>query len=59
LASPYGHLGQTDETREQWTEALRINPKCSLEQKREAVSFANPADFNKIIQGLRKAGLPP
>jgi hypothetical protein len=34
------------------------NPAYSLEHRRKVVPFKNPEDFEKVIDGLRKAGLP-
>jgi tetratricopeptide (TPR) repeat protein len=58
LAATLGELGQMDEARAHWDEALRVNPSYSLEQKRKVLPFADPADFEKLVAGLRKAGLP-
>ncbi len=58
LAASYGHLGRTEEARAEWAEALRVNPDYSLDHKRHILPFKNPADFEKIVSGLRKAGLP-
>ena len=58
LAASYGHLGRTKEARDEWAEVLRINPNYSLEHRRRVLPFKNPADFDKIMNGLRKAGVP-
>ena len=57
LAACYGHLGQFDEARRWWAEVLRINPAYSLEQRRKVLPFKNPADFEPVVDGLRKAGI--
>jgi TolB-like protein len=57
LAATYGHLGQADKGTEMWREALRINPKYSLERKRRILPYKNPADFERIVEGLRLVGL--
>ncbi|MCZ6451123.1 MAG: hypothetical protein O6918_09735 [Deltaproteobacteria bacterium] len=54
----YGHLGRTKEARDEWAEVLRINPDYSLEHRRRVLPFKNPDDFDKIMNGLRKAGVP-
>ena len=57
LAASYGQLGRIDEAREAWQEALRVNPNYSLEQRRKVLPYKNPADFELVVEGLRKAGL--
>ena len=57
LASCYGHLGRPDECRRAWEEALRINPKFSIERRRRVLPFRNPEDYERRVEGLRKAGL--
>jgi hypothetical protein len=37
---------------------LRVNPGYSLEQRRRALPYKNPDDFERFAEGLRKAGLP-
>jgi len=57
LAASFGHLGRTDEARAQWQEVFRINPDYSLEHRRKVLPYKNPADFELVVQGLRKAGI--
>nr|WP_206683525.1 adenylate/guanylate cyclase domain-containing protein [Rhizobium changzhiense] len=57
LASCYGHLGRPEESRQAWEKALRINPDFSVERRRRILPFRNPEDFNRRVEGLRKAGL--
>ena len=58
LAATYGHLGRVDDARAQWADALAVNPNFSLEQRRQVLPYKDPADFEHILDGLRKAGLP-
>ena len=58
LASCYGHLGRIEESRKAWTAALRIDPNYSIERRRRILPFRNPEDFERRVEGLRKAGLP-
>lgn len=58
LAASYGHLGRRDEAQREWSEALRINPTYSLEDRRQVLPYRDPADFDRMVDGLRKAGLP-
>jgi tetratricopeptide (TPR) repeat protein len=57
LAACYGHLGRTEEARAEWQEVFRVNPDHSLEYRRTVLPFKNPGDFEKIVDGLRKAGV--
>lgn len=57
LASCYGYLDRGDEARIAWQEALRANPAYSLEQKRRVLPYKDPAEFEKIVDGLRRAGV--
>ncbi len=57
LASVYGHMGKTEESRAQWAEVLQINPDYSLEHRRRTLPYTNPENFEHIIDGLRKAGV--
>ena len=57
LAACYGHLGQLDEAKTQWAEAFRINPEYSLEHRMKVLPYKDPTDFDRVVEGLRKAGL--
>jgi adenylate cyclase len=58
LASCYGHLGRAEEARTLWQDALRVSPGYSLEHRRRVLPYKDPADFEHVVDGLRKAGLP-
>jgi adenylate cyclase len=57
LASCYGHLGRMEEARRVWAEMLKINPDFSLEQRARVLPYKDPRDFQRIADGLAKAGL--
>jgi adenylate cyclase len=57
LAACYGHLGRAEDARAEWEEALRINPHYSIEHRRQILPYKNPADFERVVDGLRKAGI--
>jgi adenylate cyclase len=57
LAASYGHLGRGDEAKKEWQELLRVNPDYSVEHRRKALPYKNPADFELFVDGLRKASL--
>ncbi len=57
LAACYGQLGRFEEARVEWQDVFRINPDYSLEHRRTVLPYKNPADFELVVDGLRKAGL--
>jgi adenylate cyclase len=59
LAAAYGHVGLFEEARTQWDEAHKINPDYSLDHRRKILPYKESADFERIVEGLRKVGLPP
>ena len=58
LAACYGHLGRIAESRAAWAEVMRIAPDFSIERRRRILPFRNPDDFERRVEGMRKAGLP-
>ena len=58
LASCYGHLGRADDARKTWAELLEVNPEFSLMQSARVLPYKDPSDFQRIAEGLAKAGLP-
>ena len=58
LAACYGHLGRIAESRAAWAEVMRIAPNFSIERRRRILPFKNPDEFERRIEGMRKAGLP-
>ena len=59
LAASYGHLNRIAEARFEWAEALRVNPRYSLDHRNQILPYRNPHDLNRLTEGLRKANLPP
>jgi TolB-like protein/class 3 adenylate cyclase len=57
LAASYGHLGRIEEGRAAWQELRRVNPAYSLEQRRQVLPYKNPADFDRIVEGIQKLGV--
>ena len=57
LAASYGHLGRFEEARDAWSDLLRVNPNYSLDYRRKILPYKNPADFERVVEGLRKAGI--
>jgi adenylate cyclase len=59
LASALGRLGRVEEARQIWRELMEINPRYSYVEHIDRLPFKNPADAERIFEGLRKAGLAP
>lgn len=57
IAACCGHLGRLDEARSAWAEARRLEPGYSVEERRRILPFRDPADFERRIEGMRRAGL--
>jgi len=57
LAATLGHLGELDEAQKVWAE-LKAMRDYSFAGHMARLPFTNPADKNRIIDGLAKAGLP-
>ena len=57
LASALGHLGQIEEARRVWQELKEINPKYSFEEHLSRLPFKNPADGQRMAEGLKLAGI--
>jgi len=58
LASTLGHLGRAEEARRIWQELKEVNPRYSLEDHMGRLPFKDPADAQRMAEGVRKAGLP-
>jgi adenylate cyclase len=58
LAACYGHLGRTADARAAWAELLKVNPDFSLPQRARVLPYKHASDFQRITEGLAKAGLP-
>ncbi len=57
LASCYGHLGRAEEARAVWAEMLTINPDFSLAQCERVLPYKDARDFQRVAEGLARAGL--
>jgi len=58
LAMTYVWLGQEEEARNHAAEVLKIDPKVSLERYAKRLPWKNKTDIDRVIDALRKAGLP-
>ena len=57
LAACYAELGRLEEARAEMAEALQLNPNYSLESTRQRTPYKDPADLDRFLTALRKAGL--
>ena len=57
LVATYGHLGRIDEARAALEHLLRLMPNLTVESSRNQVPWQRPADMERYLNGLRKAGL--
>jgi adenylate cyclase len=58
LASCHGHLGRFEEARAAWAEMLNVSPEFSLAQRERVMPYKDAREFQRIVEGLKKAGLP-
>jgi adenylate cyclase len=57
LAISYSELGREEEARAEAAEILRLSPNYSLDVVRQTWPYKNPADMERTLAALRKAGL--
>jgi adenylate cyclase len=57
LAVAYTELGRDADARAEVRELLRISPGASLDRFRATEAYKNPADTERFMSGLEKAGL--
>jgi adenylate cyclase len=41
-----------------WAELMQVNPDFSFAQRERVLPYKDPRDFQRIADGLAKAGLP-
>ena len=57
LAAVYSELGKEAEARAEAAEVLRLNPRFSLEVHRQREPLKDPAQLERQLAALRRAGL--
>ncbi len=57
LTLVYSQMGRLEEAQAQAAQVLRLNPKFSLERYAKTIRYKNPADVDRSLDALRKAGL--
>ncbi len=58
LACTYAQLGREDEAKHYVDELLRLIPRYSLRALRKNPMFVQPEHIDKLVEGMRLAGLP-
>jgi adenylate cyclase len=58
LAAAYAHLGKQHEAHLAAAEVLHLLPAFSAASFVKSAVYLNPADQERLLSGLRKAGLP-
>jgi adenylate cyclase len=56
--APSGRQGRTEDARAAWQGFLGVNPGFSLTQRSQVLPYKDSSDFDRIVEGLAKAGLP-
>ncbi|WOS63449.1 adenylate/guanylate cyclase domain-containing protein [Sinorhizobium fredii] len=57
LACLYGRIGRHEEARRYWREVLEVNPNFSVDHLRRALPYRNPNLLDRLVDGLREAGV--
>ena len=57
LTAVLGHRGNESEAHAAMADLRRLRPDFSVDDIRHGLPFRNPADFDRVVAGLRKAGL--
>ena len=58
LAAAYAQLGRMEEAKAEAAEALRMDPGCSVQRVAQRLPLKDPAALARLVDGMRKAGLP-
>jgi adenylate cyclase len=58
LACLYARTGRYEEARRYWRETLEVNPIFSVEHLRRSLPYRDPAEFDRLVAGLREADIP-
>ena len=58
LTSTYAQAGKMEEARATAKKLLKLVPRYSLKIPKRVLTYKDPADKQRVIENLRKAGLP-
>ncbi|WP_157017850.1 adenylate/guanylate cyclase domain-containing protein [Mesorhizobium xinjiangense] len=57
LACLCGLTGRTEEAKRYWQETLQVNPDFSVKRMKAILPYRDPDQFDRVADGLRKAGI--
>ncbi|RVK39636.1 adenylate/guanylate cyclase domain-containing protein [Sinorhizobium meliloti] len=57
LACLYGRTGRHEEARGYWREVLGVNPSFSVDHLRRSLPYQDPHLMDRLVEGLREAGV--
>ncbi|MBB4184397.1 adenylate cyclase [Sinorhizobium terangae] len=57
LACLYGRVGRHEEARRYWREVLEVNSNFSIDHLKRALPYRDPDLFDRLVGGLREAGV--
>jgi adenylate cyclase len=57
LACLYGLTGRHEKSRRYWQETLEVNPKFTIDHLRRTLPYKDPAQLDRLLEGLRSAGV--
>jgi adenylate cyclase len=57
LACLYGRTGRHEEARRYWQETLEVNPNFSVGHLKQVLPYRDPDTLDRLVDGLRQAGI--
>jgi adenylate cyclase len=57
LACLYGSTARHEEARRIWAEMLKVNPGFSVDHLKRALPYRDPRLLDRVMEGLRHAGI--
>jgi len=57
LAACYGQTGEPAKARAAWHDVFAVNKSYSIDERRRLLPYAEPAEFEHVLDGLRRAGV--